>query len=395
MLVELIPKIAAMEAKDERRDAKWRPRCSSGGTDRCARADTYKALGFKSAPLAGRTILIFDDGDWHEELTFNWLRKSAWTIHSEQMPLNVGFVPNSHNGYRCAMCDQQVPSDAVHGHLDAIGTDPLGNDHVIEHKSANMFSFERWAKGIEIPWDYVTQAAFYAFGAKQHGADVSRLAVIVVKNKNNSAYMEWVIEAPTSIGANEEPTRVVSATVMEGETAAAIPLPVELSSRKFLLRDSLARFDQICRARDSKTLPDRPYTMDHWRCRFCSFASTCWDGFIAKAKVLRANAPVRLAGEDADLVRAVSAAKATAAQAKKVSDELTSKLRVRLNAMEARSATVVDGDRTLSVVVDIRERKTLDKDLIPDDVKLVATKVSEFEVLSVREHKDKNRKGKK
>ena len=82
MLAEIIPKIAGMEQNE------WdfKPRPSSAGPERCIRQMVYHGLGFPSEPLSGRAILVFDDSSWHEELTLDWLRKSAFKIHSE--PIN-------------------------------------------------------------------------------------------------------------------------------------------------------------------------------------------------------------------------------------------------------------------------------------------------------------------
>jgi hypothetical protein len=384
MIVDLIPRIAAEEAKREGDRGAWRPRCSSAGTERCIRAEVYRSLGQSAAPLPGRTVLVFDDGDWHEELTLNWLRKSAFTVHSEQMAVSPCFVPGSHRGYKCSVCEQDVEEDAVHGHIDAIVTDPMGVDYVLEHKSASRFSFARWATGHEIPWDYVTQAAFYVYGSRQIGTDVDRRAIIVIKNKDTSAYLEIVVLCPTKIGPGEEPTVVESITVMEGEKRVDVAVIEEHRERKGLLQAAVDRWTDIVRHRDTKHLPDRPFAFGFWRCDWCMFARTCWDGYIESASNPAASRPVALTGEDADLARACAAASANAAAAEKVAKQLKEEMKVRLMALGARSATCADDDQVYSVGLAMRSRKGIDKEKIPDAVMERAETISHFEVLSVK-----------
>jgi len=381
-----MPRIAAEEAHEERK-AKWRPRCSSAGVEKCVRAEVYKALGVTPAPLPGRTVQIFEDGVWHEEMSLDRIRKSVYTVHSEQLAVNPVYVPGSHRGYDCSVCKSRVPKDAVHGHLDAIVTDPRGLDFVLEHKSASRFSFQRWASGHEVPWDYITQTALYVVGARQIGADVQRQGIVLIKNKDTATYVELIVRAPTCVGEGEQPTVVESAIVMEGETAVEIDIPDEIRSRPRLLGDAVKRMAYVVRHADAKSLPDRPFPIDDWRCEWCQFSAECWRGYADASKAAASNKPIPLSGEDADLAQACAAAGANATQAKKVADKLKKQLKVRLIALGARSAFVASDDLGVDVNLDWRSRKTLDPDLIPPAVKAQAAKVREFEVLTVRAKK--------
>lgn len=385
MLAEVIVRIAAEQAAEERIAAKWRPRCSSAGLDRCTRREVYASFGTTPAPLPGRTVLIFEDGDWGEELTLDWLRKSAYTVHSEQMALNPCFAPNTHPGYQCAVCSQRVKADQVHGHIDAIVTGIDGIDRLLEHKTTSRFGFQRWATGYEFPMGYVTQTALYIVGLRKVGTDVSRDGIVIIKCKDTSQYMEIHVRAPTCIGKGEEPTEITKLIVMEGETPVEIDVQPDQRLHPKLLQQNVERWQGIARHRDAKTLPDRPHPWGSWQCDYCPFGRTCWDGYSAAAKLLAASgARVKLVGENADLVRAAAAASEAANQAKRVAEDLKKKVKVMFGTIDAREAYVDLDDVVVTAKLDIRERTVIDKDLIPDNVRKAAEKVTEFEVLSVK-----------
>ena len=379
----------------------WRPRCSSAGTERCVRAEVYKTLGAEPAPLPGRTALIFDDGGWHEELTLDWLRKSVFQIHSEQMAVEPCVVSGSHDGYVCSVCSPRdadgryipekiarVGRDVVHGHIDAMVTDPAGVDYLLEHKSASRFSFQRWSTGLEIPWDYMTQSGLYVHGLRLAGSHNVERALVIVKNKDTSAYLEFVMRAPTSIGPDEEPTVIEKLTVMEAERAIDVPILHGQRSRPRLLHDAVERFREIVRLRDAKTLPTRPFEFGHWRCDYCAFAATCWEDYSADAqRALAALAAPALVGADADLVRAVGNANAAATQSEKHAKELKARLKVRLMEMDLRAATVDDADGGWNVKLDMRSRTSLDPNLVPTPIRRQAETTKQFEILSVRRKK--------
>lgn len=385
MLAEVIVRIAAEQAAEERLAAKWRPRCSSAGLDRCSRREVYASLGADPAPLPGRTVLIFEDGDWGEELTLDWLRKSAYTVHSEQMALNPCYAPDTHPGYKCAVCGQHVEADAVHGHIDAIVTGIDGIDRLLEHKTTSRFAFARWATGYEFPMAYVTQAALYIYGLRLVGMDVSRDGVILIKCKDTAQYMEIHVRAPTRIGDGEEPTEITKLIVMDGETPVEVPIAPEQRQHPKLLQRNIERWQEIARYRDQKTLPDRPYSWGSWQCDYCPFGKTCWEGYSDAAKAqARAGTAIKLTGEQADLVRAAQAAAEAASEAERIAKKLKEQVKVMLVGLDTRAGVVELDDKVITAKLDIRTRTSLDKDLIPDAVAKAATKVSEFEVLTVK-----------
>ena len=80
MLAEILPKIAQMEYKEY----DFRPRPSMAGPERCSRQMVFHGMGVSRSPMPGRAVMVFDDSSWHEELTADWLRKTAYKLHSQQ-----------------------------------------------------------------------------------------------------------------------------------------------------------------------------------------------------------------------------------------------------------------------------------------------------------------------
>ena len=125
MLADIIPKIAGMEQEKH----KYNHRCSAASYgEKCLRQTVYDALGLPAKPFPDRTMLVFNDSSWHEELTADMIRKSAYRLHSEQMEV-VAF---------------EVNGVSVKGHIDGIITDMLDEDYHYEHKAINHFTFEHY-----------------------------------------------------------------------------------------------------------------------------------------------------------------------------------------------------------------------------------------------------------
>ena len=145
MIADIIPKLAEFE----RQDYKYRPRPSNSGPERCIRQMVYHGLEVPRQPLPGRALLVFDDSSWHETLTGDWIRKSAYKLHSEQMLIEVGSLGIN-----------------LKGHIDYLITDLTGKDLLLEHKAINHFSFQRYLEG-NLPLDYLTQMALYFRGLQK------------------------------------------------------------------------------------------------------------------------------------------------------------------------------------------------------------------------------------
>jgi hypothetical protein len=390
MLVGLFPKMAGQLAREE--DAErgpYRPRCSAAGVKRCVRADVYHATGTPRAPLPGRARLVFDDGEWHEELSLDWLRQSNWQVHSEQLAVTPFIIEGLHDGYTCKrrvsanqICGVVVPPGGIHGHIDAMLTDPVNRiDYMLEHKAYNPFSWQRWAAGREIPWDIITQTCHYVFGARKLGSDLDK-GIVLIKNKASAAFLEMIVDVP------RDPRGVVeieSAHYTEGENEKPIDFEQELRFEG-LVQASLDRFRAIRRYEKAATVPTRPYSPSNWRCRYCAWAASCWENYEQEITKAEDNV-VRFTDDDETLVRDYVHTRQELSVLKKLADSQKERIELRLRESEARSAVVPGGPNGLPIDVEIKvqHRRTIDKDLVPDDVKLVATKFSTFEKLNVKE----------
>ncbi|MFH1627388.1 MAG: hypothetical protein ABIE47_01540, partial [Pseudomonadota bacterium] len=99
----------------------------------------------------------------------DWLRKSIFKVHSEQMHVNVDMGLPFMRQRTCKTkisgqpCGQIIPAGHIAGHMDFLLGNPEGKDILIEHKAINHFTFERIWRG-EIPLDYVFQTSLYLQG---------------------------------------------------------------------------------------------------------------------------------------------------------------------------------------------------------------------------------------
>ena len=403
MIAELLAKIAYEEAIEQRRDGTWRPRCSSAGTEKCERADVYKATGHKPQPIAGRTIILFDDGDWHEELSIAWIQKSVYTHHSSQMAVDAVYIPGSHKGYMCGVCSPKnaegkfikskmvmVEEGMSHGHIDGILTDPAGVDYLFEHKSCSRFAFARWAKGDEIPRDYFTQMALYLWGLRHLGNNLER-AVLLIKCKDTSAYMEYVVKGTTTLDP-EEPMVIESAIWMEGDHPETVSLTKDQKIIPNLITDAINRFGSITKHRDAGTAPERPFERSHWRCSYCSFEGVCWKGYIEDIEDRKEDDAVELEPESqlGKLIVKAQEANATTGAAKKKSDKLKVEVKVAMNEAKVISAAVNLDDARVTAKIGISNNTSWDEEKIPDAIVKKAKIKSKSPKLNLRRGKPKD-----
>ena len=168
----MIANILHTAAGMEREEFKYRHRPSGAGPERCIRELVYKAKETTvDRQINDRILHIFQDGHWHEELTNDWIRKTTYKLHSEQMTVECGY--------------------GLKGHIDGIIEDMLGNEYLYEHKGMNHFTFQRYEKDTR-PLDYFTQCALYLKGLMKVNPDINK-AILLVKNKNTSAFLEFIL----------------------------------------------------------------------------------------------------------------------------------------------------------------------------------------------------------
>ena len=265
MLAELIHKIAA-QFDNEPHD--YYPRPSIAGPDRCIRQMVYWGLGFPREPFPGRTMVIFNDSSFHEDLTLDWLRKSAFKVHSEQMEV-----------------DCRKPMDK--GHIDCIIRDELTQrDFLVEHKAINHFTFQKYWDG-EIPLDYMTQTCIY-YDALELITEVAG-AYLLIKNKNTAAYLEYLLIL------NNDNCLVLNRMDSNSEIKIMnITLPMIVSA-------ACEKFNSVADYVKEKHLPKRPYDIDDWQCNYCGYGKTCWGDYQKEFFELKTD--VMLPNEVADMVR--------------------------------------------------------------------------------------------
>lgn len=246
MLAEIFTKLA--EEKSNGRGTYY-PRPSLAGPDRCSRSMVYWALEYPPEPFPGRTLLVFDDGNWHEELSLDWLRKSAFKVHSEQMTVN---------------CRPPMKK----GHIDWLVSTVLKEDIHVEHKAINHFTFQRFWND-ELPSDYLTQTAIYNEAIQRELNPDCKRSVLLIKNKNTAQYLEFLCEYRLDL----DTLTVCSKTLSTGET---VDLNIEITN---IVNDACDKFNKVQAYADQKVLPKRQYEIDDWHCEYCGWGKTCWEGY--------------------------------------------------------------------------------------------------------------------
>lgn len=373
MLADIIPKIAGMTQGDPE-SYYPRPSMASPSTPedpgRCIRAMTYARLGIPHAPWPGRFLLVLDDSSWHEELTLDWIRKSAYTVHSCQLPVDYPLPrPIGAGGY-CRRCRMPVPNTILHGHIDALFSDLLGTTRLMEHKAINHFGFHEILKG-QPEIDHLTQGSIYLVGARRvppgnhHAGPAS--GVLLYKSKNTSAYCEFHFNYDQAT----DTTRVYQMVASEG-----IDRELNLTYPS-ILSGAIAKFETVERYAKENTLPPRPYRVDHYRCDYCPWSARCWDGY-----------PDEVKGRDAittldPTVAPLLTEYAEAATMKRLGEATTKRLRPQiLRALEAHHTQtgIANGYRATATAT---TRATLDESLIPNDIRQAAQVTKVVEVLRV------------
>jgi len=94
-------------------------------------------------------------------------------------------------------------------------------------------------------------------------------ALLLIKNKNNAQYMEFLCE----YDAKTDVFTVINRMGSEG-TFAEINYDI-----KDIVAKSVERFTQVDGYSKKRLLPKRQYFKDHWRCSYCRWNVTCWKGY--------------------------------------------------------------------------------------------------------------------
>lgn len=267
MIADLIHKVAAL---DQSR-AKYRRRPSSAGPERCIRSMVYHGLGYPAEPLSGRAKVVFDDSSWHEELTKDWLRKSSYIIKDEQLRLQTPVGPGS---------------------IDWVTEDPQGKQYLTEHKALNHFTWQRYESGEHYPRDYFSQCANYMNGYCFKFNMTEMDGLLLIKNKNTSQYLEYLLIYKPNID-----TLIVKQLVSSIGTVHDIGM-----SYNGITYQDKVKFDAIDQFIKDKKLPRRPYIFgEDWNCDYCQYSKECWKGF--EAEFVKFKKGLNLGDDVADMIK--------------------------------------------------------------------------------------------
>jgi len=332
MLAELLPKIAAMEA-GERESSKYRKRPSSAGPEKCIRQMVYHGLDTKKQQTGDRMWLVFDDSSWHEELSADWIRKTAFQLHSEQMKVDVG---------------------ELKGSIDGILTDITGVERLWEHKAINHFTFVMYWEGKNgsLPLDNICQSCIYCKavqGDNPDNPDITEI-LLLIKNKNTAQYMEYLIEYHDDVALIKEATH---STGEKKEINQLIYFPVSYCMDKFR---------QVQAHIEKKTLPPRQYEMTHWRCEYCPYMDKCWEGYENEFDKLESDAA--LEGDIVDLCKYYLECTMHESEMKKEKDGLKKQIKDILKAKEVKDGNA--GEYVLKMSL-VKYEKVADMNLVPKE----------------------------
>lgn len=243
MLSEAI-KLVAEETQEDRQAYRHRPSAAC----KCIRALVYHANGVEPKPLPGRALLVFDDSKWHEELTANWIRKTAYRLHSEQMKVDI--------------CE--INGTTMSGSIDGIIQDLAGREYLWEHKAINHFAFQRIENDAAAGHEYYVQCALYLCGLHTLQPDINS-GILCVKNKNTAQYLEYLVEA------NWPDIEVYSiAGTQKVDLVYGVANVIQTCKEVFAAVD----WHVI-----EHTLPSRPYQRDDWHCSYCGWQEPCWSSY--------------------------------------------------------------------------------------------------------------------
>lgn len=351
MIAEILHKVANFERKSS--PYRIRPSLASpeieeiGYKGRCKRQMVYHCLNFPVDNINERMQTVFDDSSFHELLTYDLVRKTAFKLRDSQFKVNCGFF-----GF---------------GSIDGILTDLLGVDYLWEHKAINHFSFLRLEKE-ELPIDYVVQCCIYILGLQEYLPTLDK-AILLIKNKNTAQYLEFLIQYDKSKDIAVLIHKLSS--IDQKKIALNIKLPNLLTRAK-------QKFEFVEQKAKENTLPKRDYTISDWQCQYCGYKNTCWQDYTTEFKQL---------GENVELNQALETQldhllelKMHIKEMEKEKETIEEMVKKTMKDNEARMATTPNYALILSLV----KTQRIDKNKIADDILKQATIESISERLNIR-----------
>jgi hypothetical protein len=383
MLAEVIVKAAGMELEER---GAYYPRPSSAGPERCIRQMVYHAIHavpYNERAKPDRLVLVLNDSSWHEELTGDWLNRTAFRLHSRQMAVDCAeMFWRDPAPRKCETCSKQqekdvfVPGNIIHGHIDGVITDLNLVDYHYEHKAISHFKFqEYWAD--KWPLDYITQCCLYQKGLKDINSDITK-TVMLVKNKNTAQYLDFLIEYDVAtdearmleVGSSIKPKKVGEA----GQPLVVFPN---------ILKDALGKFAEVDRCVAEDILPDRQYDFGHWRCDYCDWKTTCEMDYDAEITSFTEKA--ELSQEFEDLGRYYLETNLHIKEMTEEKDQLRNKIISLMDTLEVKSGKA--GPYSFNHYMTVR--KLIDKDKIPKAILEEAQYESKADMLRITKKKEK------
>jgi len=305
MLVELITRNAADNQEEQ---GPYFPRPSSVG--KCVRALVYHATAVEPDRFPGRTLLVFEDGNTHEKLIKDHIRKTVFRLDELKGAKQRIFIA-------------MIGDKKLDGEIDGLVTDPFEYTRLLEIKSINHFGFERLKD--EPLDDHRRQANLYLHGLAKAGLPIVE-GIILYKNKNTATMKEFTIRYD------------------EAQALADI-----------------AMFENVERMAADGEIPPRPYDFDDWHCGYCRWQEHCWSNYVAEVKALSEN--VALAEELETTARYYKELGAQETEIGKERDVLKGQLKAALKEANAQSGRA--GEYLISI--SISERKKYIEELVPPD----------------------------
>jgi len=378
MIAEIIHKIAQETRPGE---STYHPRPSScspmfeGMPGRCIRQMVYHRLSAPSKPLAGRTIMIFDDGNMHEDATAKWIFKSGIVLSNIQMGVDVPLpkdVVIPCQPWTCTRCHPHrlIGREILHGHIDGWVTIGDVPPYHYEHKAVSHHAFQEILKG-ELPLDYVAQGCAYISGDQLINPAITQ-CILLVRCKDTAAYAE--------IRFSYDP-KTDTAVILEmiASNGASSTPNTELQG---ILTSAYDKFAAVEAYAAQQAFPPRPYRLgDSWRCTYCNYSGLCWEGY---AEEVVAREPEVVLPEMANPLAEFYAAQGSKAKAEKILKRLRPLV---LGVLEGSNAKVgVAGSHQAKVR--IQTKKVVDPSLLAPDVRQSATVEKTIEVLKVSRRQD-------
>lgn len=351
MIADLLHKIAEFQSEET---FPYSPRPSLAGPQRCIRQLDYYAQNYEKKPFPGRFITVLDDSSWHEQLIKDWIRKSAYQIHSEQMKVICGHV----NGKN------------VIGHIDGIVTDMLGNDSLLEIKAISHFGFQDVWNGA-LPLDYIIQTCLYLRGLKEINPEICK-GLLFMKNKNQSQYLEILIQYDLV----EADVALVSEMILS--TGERKEINITLDRVTF---SAIEKFEEIEKFRQKKRLHDRQYKRENWHCNYCQYGELCWENWEEEFEDRIEES--QLPSEYEDTLRFYLELNMHESEIKKQKEEIRDKILGEMKKLNCKKAVVGPYMATMR----LQPHTSIDKDA-PEELLRRCTKTTISEILNIRKRKE-------